>query len=73
MKSNSILRAGILTIVLAAAAAIQGCSVVPQQYAAGNTVLPSGVAATAQDTGPYSGQAWQYELDNAMTSDNGGE
>ena len=69
MTTMTTMRAGTLALVLAAGA-LAGCTVPGAQVASTN---PSMVAAGPANTGPYSGAEWNAALDNAMTSDNGGE
>jgi hypothetical protein len=62
MNIHQIMRAGALTVLLAAVAAVQGCSSMPPQQ------------STAQaNTGVYSGDAWYADLDGTMTTNYGGE
>jgi uncharacterized protein YceK len=62
MTINQIMRASALTVLLAATAAVQGCSSVPSQQ-----------SMMQANTGVYSANSWNAELDTYMTSTSGGE
>jgi hypothetical protein len=76
LLKHSLMRAATLAMVLSAGALlIQGCSSPDQTKTAQGTRLigSSGISTRAVNSAPYSGADFDAALDNAMTSDNGGE